>query len=52
MSNGLDLSACVAVINISVDVSSLLWPVKVLANEFQSSCLALVFCDLRIMVVS
>jgi len=52
VSDWLDSSACVAVVNVSVDVSSLLWPVEVSAKEFQGSCAAWVSRGLHVMVVS
>ena len=52
MSDWLDWSAGVTVVDVSVDIFSLLWPVKVSANKFQGSCAARVSRGLRVMVVS
>jgi len=52
VSDWLDSSACVVVVDLSVGISSLLWPVEVSANEFQGSCMAQVFHSLHVMVVS
>jgi len=42
----------VVVVDVLVDVSSLLWPVEIPANEFQVPCSAQVSRGLRVMVVS
>jgi len=52
VSDWLDSSAGVVVVDVSMDISSFLWPVEVSANEFQGSCAARVFRGLRVMVVS
>ena len=52
VSDWLNTMAGVTVVDISVDVLSLPWPVEVSANEFQGSCSAQVSCSLHIMVVS
>jgi len=52
MSDWFDAMAGVTMVDVSVDVLSLSWPVEISANEFQSSCSARVFSGLRVMVVS
>ena len=52
ISDWLDSSAGVAVVDVSMDISSLLWPVEVSANEFQGCCAARVSRGLHVMVVS
>jgi len=44
--------AGVTVVDVSVDVLSLPWPVEISANKFQGSCLAQVSRGLHVMVVS
>jgi len=52
MSDWLDAMADVTVVDISVDILSLSWPVEISAIKFQGSCAARVSHGLRIMVVS
>ena len=52
MSDWLDLLAGVTVVDISVYILSLPWPVVVSADEFQGSCSARVSRGSRIVVVS
>jgi len=52
MSDWLDAMAGVTVVDVSVDVLSLPWPVEISANKFKGSCLAWVSRGLRVMVVS
>jgi len=51
VSDWLDAMAGITVVDVSVDVLSLSWPVEVSANEFQGSCSARVSRGVRVMVV-
>ena len=44
--------AGVTVVDVSVNVLLLAWPIEISANEFQGSCSARVSRDLHVMVVS
>ena len=52
MLDWLDAMAGVTVVDVSVDILSLPWPLEISANEFQGSCSARMSRGLRIMVVS
>ena len=52
MSDWFDSLAGVTVVDISVYILSLPWPVEILADEFQGSCSARVSPDSHVVVVS